>query len=40
MYRLSLYNDEIDSPAYSEFAVENLLPTTTMHNSRYDKTAE
>jgi hypothetical protein len=36
----SLYDGEADSPAYSEFSVENLTPMTTIMNSRYDKTAK
>ena len=34
------HDGEMDSPAYSEFAVASLSPMTTFGNSRYDKTAE
>jgi hypothetical protein len=36
----SSYDGEADSPAYSEFSMENLMPMTTIMNSRYDKTAK
>jgi len=40
MDTLSLHDHETETPAYSEFAVENLTPMTTLQNSRYDKTAD